>query len=93
MMYNIIEYAGGFSGVVSTNCRPTGSSDNAALIIGGPDYTPSETTIVSSIIQYSAGHGIDATWEAGTPNAPTWPIRAPATCSTTSVAASRPTTA
>ena len=70
MAFNIIEYAGGFSGVVSDNCRPTGSSDNAALIIGGPDYTPSGTTIVSSIIQFSAGHGIDATWQAGTPNDP-----------------------
>lgn len=70
MAFNIIEYAGGFSGVVSTNCRPVGSSDDAALIIGGPDYTPSGTTIVSSIIQFSAGHGIDATWQAGTPNDP-----------------------
>jgi hypothetical protein len=70
MAFNIIEYAGGFSGVVSTNCRPVGSSDNAALIIGGPDYTPSGTTIVSSLIQFSAGHGIDATWQAGTPNDP-----------------------
>jgi hypothetical protein len=70
MAFNIIEYAGGFSGVVSDNCRPAGSSDNAALIIGGPDYTPSGTTIVSSIIQFSAGHGIDATWQAGTPNDP-----------------------
>ena len=34
MAFNIIEYAGGASGVISTNCRPTGSSDNAALIIG-----------------------------------------------------------
>jgi len=70
MVFNTIEYAGGFSGVVSANCRPTGSSDNAALIIGGPDYTPSGTTIVTSTIQYSAGHGIDATWEAGTASDP-----------------------
>jgi hypothetical protein len=70
MAFNIIEYAGGASGVVSSNCRPTGSSDNAALIIGGPDYTPPGSMIVSSIIQFSAGHGIDATWQAGTANDP-----------------------
>jgi len=70
MAFNIIEYAGGFSGVVSNNCRPSGSADNAALIVGGPDFTPSGSMIVSSIIQFSAGHGIDATWEAGTPNDP-----------------------
>jgi len=70
MAFNIIEYAGGSSGVVSANCRPQGSSDNAALIIGGPDFTPSGSMILSSMIQFSAGHGIDATWEAGTPNDP-----------------------
>jgi len=70
MMFNTIEYAGGFGGVVSANCRPTGTSDNAALIIGGPDYTPSGTTIVSSTIQYSAGYGIDAIWQAGTASDP-----------------------
>lgn len=70
MMFTIIEYAGGASGVVSTNCRPTGSSDNAALIIGGPDYTPPGSMIVSSMIQFSAGHGIDATWQADKPNDP-----------------------
>ncbi len=70
MAFNVIEYAGGFSGVVSANCRPTGTSDNAALIIGGPDYTPSGTTIVSSTIQYSAGFGIDAIWQAGTASDP-----------------------
>jgi hypothetical protein len=70
MAFNIIEYAGGFSGVVSANCRPSGSSDNAALIIGGPDFTPPGSMIVSSIIQFSAGHGIDATWQNGTPNDP-----------------------
>ena len=70
MAFNIIEYAGGFSGVVSNNCRPVNTSDNAALIIGGPDYTPPGSVIVSSIIQFSAGHGIDATWENGTPNDP-----------------------
>ncbi len=70
MAFNIIEYAGGSSGVVSANCRPSGSADNAALIVGGPDFTPSGSMIVSSLIQFSAGHGIDATWEAGTPNDP-----------------------
>jgi len=70
MLFNIIEYAGGASGVVSANCRPVGSSDNAALIIGGPDYTPPGSVLTSSIIQYSAGHGIDATWENGTASDP-----------------------
>lgn len=70
MAFNIIEYAGGSSGVVSANCRPSGSSDDAALIVGGPDFTPSGSMIVSSMIQFSAGHGIDATWQAGTPNDP-----------------------
>jgi hypothetical protein len=69
MAFNVIEYAGGSSGVASANCRPTGSSDNAALIIGGPEFTPG-SMVVSSIIQFSAGHGIDATWDSGTFNDP-----------------------
>lgn len=40
--------------VVSANCRPSGSADNAALIIGGPDFTPSGSMIVTSIIQFNA---------------------------------------
>jgi len=57
-----IEYAGAPSGIVSANCRPTGASDNAALIIGSASYVPATGLLVNSTIANSAGFGIDAIW-------------------------------
>ena len=65
MAFNIVEYAGAPGGYVSANCRPSSSSDAAALIVGGTDFVPLSTLLTSSIIQSSAGHGIDAVWANG----------------------------
>jgi hypothetical protein len=70
MAFNIIEYAGAPGGYVSANCRPTGTSDAAALIIGGTDFVPLGGMITSSVIQSSAGHAIDAVWANGDVNEP-----------------------
>jgi hypothetical protein len=56
-----IEHAGGRSGIVTANCRPTNSSDDAALMIG--PYTPSPTDFSDVAIVDSAGHGINSIWK------------------------------
>jgi hypothetical protein len=66
----VIEYAGADSSVVSANCRPTGTSDDAALIIGSNTYIPDANLIQNSTIQYSAGYGIDAIWANTVDNSP-----------------------
>jgi hypothetical protein len=70
--YVIIEYAGGVSGIVSANCKPTTTHDYAALIVGdfSTQYVPPADLITNSVIQHSAGFGIDAVWQAGTYNTP-----------------------
>lgn len=67
-----IGYAGGDSSIISVNCRPTSTRDNAALIVGDfeAQYVPPANLITNSVIAYSAGFGIDAVWPAGTYNAP-----------------------
>ena len=66
-----VEYAGAFSGFVSTNCRPAGSSDDAALIVGdAAQYVPPANLLTNSTIRFSLNHGIDAVWQAPTRNAP-----------------------
>ena len=62
-----IEYAGASNGFVTTNCRPQGSSDNAALLVAD---VPAANFLTNSTIQNISGHGIDATWTAGTVNDP-----------------------
>jgi len=72
----VIEYAGAFNGIVSTNCKPTNSTDNAALVVGDDrattatesQYVPPSNLITNSVIQHSAAHAINAIWEtsAGT---------------------------
>jgi hypothetical protein len=62
-----IEYTGATNGWVSANCRPSGSSDNAALLVAD---IPGSTFLTNSTIQYSAGHGIDATWANNAINSP-----------------------
>jgi hypothetical protein len=67
-----IGYAGGDNGIDSVNCRPTGTQDTAALIIGDfeAQYVPPADLITNSVIAYSAGFGIDAIWPAATFNTP-----------------------
>jgi len=67
LSYVTIEYAGASNGWVSNNCRPQGSSDNAAILV---DELPSADFLTNSTIQNVSGHGIDATWVAGTVNDP-----------------------
>jgi hypothetical protein len=64
----VIEKAGAFNGIVSANCRPTSSSDNAALFIGARDlgYVPSASDFVNVTIADSASHGINAMWSGAT---------------------------
>jgi hypothetical protein len=70
--YVIIEYAGAVSGIVSANCKPAATSDNAALIVGdfSTQYVPPAALITNSVIRHNAGFGIDAIWQAATFNAP-----------------------
>jgi len=67
LSYVTIEYAGASNGWVSANCRPSGSSDNAALLVAD---IPGSSFLTNSTIQNVNGHGIDATWVAGTVNEP-----------------------
>lgn len=59
-----IEYAGGANSVSSSNCKPAGSTDNAALFIGFPGYAyvPAASDFVSVQIEASASHGINSMW-------------------------------
>jgi len=68
--YVTIEYAGGPSGMVSANCRPSGAFDLAGLLIGSETFVPAPDMITHSVIQFSAGFGIDAVWSAPTFDAP-----------------------
>jgi hypothetical protein len=64
-----IEYAGGFNGIVSANCRPVGSSDNAALFLGAGatgTYVPAPSDFSNVTIAHCAGHGIDSMWTSAT---------------------------
>jgi hypothetical protein len=67
-----ISYAGADSSIVSANCRPANTRDNAALIIGdfSTQYIPPSDLITNSVISNSAGFGIDAVWQAPTFNTP-----------------------
>ncbi|HUM13530.1 MAG TPA: hypothetical protein VLT82_21460 [Myxococcaceae bacterium] len=67
LSYVTIEYAGASNGWVSANCRPSGSSDNAALLVAD---IPVANFLTNSTIQNVSGHGIDATWVAATVNEP-----------------------
>ena len=65
-----IDYAGGPSGIVSTNCRPQGQPDDAALIIGSDSFVPTIDLVRATQIIHSAGFGIDAIWTAATDDTP-----------------------
>jgi hypothetical protein len=66
--YVTIEYAGAPSGIISGNCRPVGTNDNAALLVGSfsTQYVPPANLITNSRITNSAGFGINAMWQATT---------------------------
>jgi hypothetical protein len=67
-----IEYAGAPSGINSGNCKPVGTSDDAALLVGSfsTQYVPPADLITHSRISSSAGYGINAMWQAPTVSAP-----------------------
>jgi hypothetical protein len=68
----VIEYAGAPSGIIAGNCKPTGTPDSAALLIGdfSAQYVPPANLLTNSTLRLSAGFGIDAFWWATTFNAP-----------------------
>lgn len=72
LSYFDVNYAGGTNGIQSNNCRPYGTEDQAALIVGSfsDQYVPPSTMMTHSRISQSAGHGINAMWLAGTYDAP-----------------------
>jgi len=66
-----VAYAGGFSGWVTTNCKPTGSGDTADLIVGGAaGWIPDASLVTNSTFSNSAGFGIDAIWANSTYDSP-----------------------
>jgi hypothetical protein len=60
-----IDFAGGRNGIVSSNCKPAKTTDNAALFIGSKDHTyvPAASDFVAVGINNSAQHGINAMWQ------------------------------
>ena len=67
-----IEYAGAPSGINSGNCKPVGTGDDAALLVGSfsTQYVPPADLITNSRISHSAGFGINAMWQAPSVSAP-----------------------
>ena len=72
LTYVDIAYAGAANGIQSNNCRPEGTEDQAALLVGSfsDQYIPPSTLMTNSRIINSAYYGINAMWQAGTHNAP-----------------------
>jgi hypothetical protein len=72
LAYVDISYAGGENGISSNNCRPQGTEDQAALLVGSfsDQYIPLSSTLTNSRITDSAYFGINAMWRAETYNAP-----------------------
>jgi len=61
-----IDFAGGFNGISSSNCKPPNTNDNAALFIGasGGSYISSPGDFVNVTLSNSASHGINSMWQA-----------------------------
>jgi hypothetical protein len=72
LAYVDIRYAGGRNGISSNNCRPEGTEDDAALLVGSfsDQYIPPSNMMTNSQITDSALYGINAMWLATTHNAP-----------------------
>jgi hypothetical protein len=62
----VIEYAGGPNGIISNNCRPAMSTDNAALTVGNftASYVPSAASFTNLEIRDTSSHAINAAWSA-----------------------------
>lgn len=54
----VIEYAGGPNGIISNNCRPAMSTDNAALTVGNftASYVPSAASFTNLEIRDTSSH-------------------------------------
>ncbi len=67
-----VRYAGAPIALNSGNCRPAGTSDAAALLVGNltDQFVPPADLLTNGTIADSAGHGINASWLAATVNAP-----------------------
>ncbi len=67
-----LRYAGAPIALSSGNCRPAGTGDAAALLVGNltGEYVPPADLLTSGTIAGSAGHGISALWQAATVDAP-----------------------
>jgi hypothetical protein len=60
-----IDFAGGPNGIGSSNCKPSGSNDNAGLLLGfDGSYVPSASDFFGVTVSNSASHGINAMWIA-----------------------------
>ena len=72
LAYFDISYAGAANGIQSNNCKPEGTEDQAALLVGSfsDQYIPPSNLMTNSRITDSAYYGINAMWLAGTYNAP-----------------------
>jgi hypothetical protein len=72
LTYVDISYAGAANGIQSNNCKPDGTEDQAALLVGSfsDQYIPPSDMMTSSRIMNSAYYGINAMWLAGSYNAP-----------------------
>jgi hypothetical protein len=72
LTYVDINYAGAPNGITSNNCRPQGTEDQAALIVGdfSAQYVPPSNLMTNSRITNSAYHAINAMWLADTVSAP-----------------------
>ncbi len=67
-----LRFAGASAGLVSGNCRPTGTADAAALTVGNfsAGFVPPGDLFTSGTIADYAGHAIDAAWLGPTASAP-----------------------
>jgi hypothetical protein len=60
-----IQYAGGDNSIVSANCKPVSSGDEAAIFIGSENcpYVPAASDFVAVTISDCASHGINSMWK------------------------------
>lgn len=67
-----ISYAGAATGIQSNNCRVVNTRDQGALFVGSfsDQYVPPASLITNSRITFSEYYGINAMWQATTPNTP-----------------------
>jgi hypothetical protein len=63
-----IDYAGGSNLASSSNCKPAGTTDDAALLVGWPGtaYIPAASDFANVTISNSTSHGINSMWSTPT---------------------------